>query len=378
MATIQQVLEALEKIAPQKIAYSEDKVGLQIGDPNASVSKAVISLDHSQAALQYAIQEKTQLLLTHHPFFYGQGLDRLRYDHYESQIVMELIRNNIAHIAAHTNWDCARNGLNDKLAEIMELEDIAPFGSGNPQEKVLVTVNLPKEPKEYLQNMLDAITKVGAGIQGNYDRCACYFQGTDTFQPLEGANPLIGKIGKVEEVEVVQLHMEFERSLLPKVYEAVLAHHPYDEPSYEFICLEPLPSHRVGRVGRLKRPIQFSELLLHVEEKLDTKALAWGNPDKIIKKLAVVGGSGGSEWKDAQASGADALLTGEVKHHIAVEASDRGLGVIAAGHYATEQPGCAFLLDRLKESLPEIEWKLFTPIPGTGGRPLSREYARTN
>jgi putative NIF3 family GTP cyclohydrolase 1 type 2 len=72
----------------------------------------------------------------------------------------------------------------------------------------------------------------------------------------------------------------------------------------------------------------------------------------------------------AQREGADVLITGEVKQHVAVEATESGMGLIAAGHYATEHPGSGALRDRMAEAMPEIEWHLFTPEPGESGRPF--------
>jgi len=44
--------------------------------------------------------------------------------------------------------------------------------------------------------------------------------------------------------------------------------------------------------------------------------------------------------------------------------------MIASGHYATEQPGCAALRDRLQKELPKVEWLLYEPKAGEFGRPL--------
>jgi putative NIF3 family GTP cyclohydrolase 1 type 2 len=67
----------------------------------------------------------------------------------------------------------------------------------------------------------------------------------------------------------------------------------------------------------------------------------------------------------------DILVTGEVKQHVGLEAMESGFSIAAAGHYATEQPGVAWLRDRLAESMPEIGWITFEPAIGTSGRPWS-------
>ena len=82
-----------------------------------------------------------------------------------------------------------------------------------------------------------------------------------------------------------------------------------------------------------------------------------------------MGGAADGEWLAARNEGADVLITGEVRQNIAVEASESGLKIVAAGHYATEHPGCAALRDRLAAKVPVVDWDLFEPAAGLGGRP---------
>lgn len=76
---------------------------------------------------------------------------------------------------------------------------------------------------------------------------------------------------------------------------------------------------------------------------------------RMVKRLAVISGAGGSMFEDALAVGADCLLTGEANHHAAIDAVRLGLSLVAAGHYATEFPVCAAIADRLRAAFPELE-----------------------
>ena len=67
---------------------------------------------------------------------------------------------------------------------------------------------------------------------------------------------------------------------------------------------------------------------------------------RMVKRLAVISGAGGSMFEDALAVGADCLLTGEANHHAAID---------AAGHYATEFPVTAAVAEKLRAALPELE-----------------------
>ena len=76
---------------------------------------------------------------------------------------------------------------------------------------------------------------------------------------------------------------------------------------------------------------------------------------RMVKRLAVISGAGGSLFEDAIAVGADCLLTGEANHHHAIDAKRLGLSLIAAGHYATEFPVTAAVAEKLRAALPELE-----------------------
>ncbi|MER3496266.1 MAG: hypothetical protein C4320_05370, partial [Armatimonadota bacterium] len=72
---------------------------------------------------------------------------------------------------------------------------------------------------------------------------------------------------------------------------------------------------------------------------------------------------------EAQLAGADVLVTGEVRHEAALEASEAGFTLIEAGHYATEAPGIDALQRAMASRFPEVAWHSFVPAPGTAGRP---------
>lgn len=76
--------------------------------------------------------------------------------------------------------------------------------------------------------------------------------------------------------------------------------------------------------------------------------------DHPVLRLAEVSGAGGSYWKEALELGADCLVTGEANHHAACDAKQQGMGLVAAGHWATERPIAAVLAKRLSEAFPDI------------------------
>lgn len=115
--------------------------------------------------------------------------------------------------------------------------------------------------------------------------------------------------------------------------------------------------HFLGRVGLLSAELSAEELASVVKTELNT-TIRYTDGGKSISKVAVCGGSGDSELESAIACGADALISGEVKHHIFIEAAHRGFTLIEAGHHHTEAVVLQPLCDKLKEQFPQIPFEV--------------------
>lgn len=361
---LRDVLDALERIAPTELAAPWDNVGLQIGDPAAPVSRAVVALDRSRDALAFAHETGAELLLTHHPLFFSPP-KRLDLSRGEGRFVAEAIGAGIAVVAAHTNWDNALDGLNDALARALGLADVTTFGSGGEIALGSLVVYTPAGTEEPL---IEAMSDAGAGSLGNYRRCAFISPGVGTFEPLPGAHPTIGEVGRRESVPEVRIKMVLPLSKREAVIRAMKATHPYELVAHSVLPLEGGLSHPMGRIGSLPDPLSPEAFLAHLESTLGARPTAWG-PRREIRRVAVVGGAAGSEWPAALATGADAFVTGEVKQHHALDASEAGLIFVAAGHHATEDPGCARLARSMRAELPAVEWTHYAPERGAAGRP---------
>lgn len=366
MPTVRAVMEAIERIAPKDLAISFDRVGLQVGDPAAAVGRGVVSLDRSRAAVAYAAGEGAQVLVSHHPLIWDP-LKAARADDHVGATLLDLAKAGIALIAAHTNWDCARGGVNDALAEMLGLQGVVPFGMGNDPERLLLVTYVPAANRDAL---VDSLAAAGAGAVGKYERCAFLSSGMGVFTPREGANPHVGQVGAGTEVAEARIEMVVATSDLARVQSALLSAHPYEEPAFSFLPARGKSRLPIGRIGELARPMPLGDFVGFVDSALATRSMAWGDSGRLVRTVAAVGGSAADEWRAAQAAGADALVTGEVPQHVALEASESGFALVQAGHFATEQPGCAALAARLRAELPEVSWSLFEPVPGMAGRPL--------
>ena len=112
------------------------------------------------------------------------------------------------------------------------------------------------------------------------------------------------------------------------------------------------------RVGTLSAPMTAGELAQSIGEALGDAVRVMGNASMMVEKVGMCSGAGADEWPAAAALGAQAFLTGEVKHHIALEAADAGMVMLEAGHHATEEPGIFALADALQNSPLVVQYNL--------------------
>lgn len=112
------------------------------------------------------------------------------------------------------------------------------------------------------------------------------------------------------------------------------------------------------RVGTLPAPMTAGELAKSISKALGDVVRVMGDASAVVEKVGMCSGSGADEWPAAAAMGAQAFLTGEAKHHIALEASDAGVVILEAGHHATEEPGIFALADALQNSELVVEYKV--------------------
>ncbi|MBE5808475.1 MAG: Nif3-like dinuclear metal center hexameric protein [Clostridiales bacterium] len=104
----------------------------------------------------------------------------------------------------------------------------------------------------------------------------------------------------------------------------------------------------LGRIGEMT----LDAFAAHVRGRLGGAVRPYGEPDRRIRNVAVMGGAGGDYAPMARAAGADAFITGECGYHKALDAAAEGLAVLECGHAATEDPAIDMLAAMLKERLP--------------------------
>jgi dinuclear metal center YbgI/SA1388 family protein len=121
--SIKDILDRLEEIAPTVLAEPWDNPGLQVGSYSQEITKIFLSLDPTLKALKSAQRRNAQLLFTHHPLIF-KPLSRLDINMHPGDVIVEAVKSRISVIAAHTNLDTAKGGINDILADLLELQHV--------------------------------------------------------------------------------------------------------------------------------------------------------------------------------------------------------------------------------------------------------------
>ncbi len=350
------IIEWLEEWAPRSLAMEGDRLGLLVGEPSADVENVLVSLEVTAEVVEEAVDRDVQLIVSHHPLF-RDPLPHLRSDIYPGSILTRLIQKGINAYAAHTNLDAAPGGVNDVLARRLGLQDVEVLYPTHQEKSYKVVVFVPLG---YEDRVRQAMSEAGAGRIGNYVECSFQIEGTGTFKPLPGAQPFSGEVGKLEKAQEFRLEMVVPAHKLPQVLEAMVNAHPYEEVAYDVYPLWTKGgSIGLGRVGRLKEPRPLGVFAEGVKELLGLKAVrVTGDLQKPVSRIALCGGSGMRLLRRALEVGADVYLTGDVKHHEALEAKAFGISLIDAGHHATERLVVPVIADYLEKRSQEAGQKL--------------------
>jgi dinuclear metal center YbgI/SA1388 family protein len=357
MTTVADVTSWLEQFAPSRLAEPWDNVGLLWGDPLTVVERVMTCLTVTPATAAEAIREQAALIVSHHPILFRET-KRIRADVPETAHLWQLARAGMAIASPHTAFDNTRDGINDILCRRLGLAEVAPLrpvatGAGFVPQSFKIVVFTPEPERDAVSS---AAFSAGAGRIGAYEECSFAIPGVGTFFGTGDANPTVGERGRRETVHELRLEFVCPPPMLNAVLASIRAHHSYEEPAIDVYSLydskpddfQPTGS---GRIGHLLNHSTLDEFGRSVGRVLGNVSVAIvGEPSRRVQRVAVACGAGDDFLKDAARSGADVLLTGEARFHRALEAEATGIGLITAGHYATERLGVEELARRIASS----------------------------
>lgn len=244
MPTVRDIEQALFDLAPKDLAMSWDNVGQLLGDPELEVSRVLVALDITEAVAGEALEKGCQLIVSHHPVMNCKWLpvQTVRSDTPQGRLLLKLLRNGVSAVCMHTNLDIAEGGVNDRLAQVLELIDPGPLG----------------DP--------------------------------------------------------------------------------------EGLC----------RMGALAEPMALPDFARFVRKALHANGVRFADAGKPVSKVAVGGGACGDYEDFAIAAGCDTFVTSDLTYHAFLDAKGKGINLIDAGHFPTEDPVCEKLISYLTARFPEL------------------------
>lgn len=253
MTKIKEIITKFEGFAPSQIAENGDPIGLQLGNIDEQTKRILVTLDVRPETVQEAIEKNCDFIFAHHPAMFVP-VKKFDLNNPQNKMYAEILKNNITVYGAHTNLDNANGGMNDWLADKLQLINTEPL--------------LPKQQ---------------------------YPNSTETYG--------------------------------------------------------------MGRVGILKEEMSALEFAKYCKKVFNLKGarLITAASDKNIKKVAILGGSGGRFYTDALRKGADAYVTGDISYHTGHDIVASGLTAVDVGHHV-EEICIGKLADLFEKWVSEEQW----------------------
>lgn len=337
MPALEEVLSRFHQWYPPSTSLDWDAVGLVWGDPAQPVRRIMLAVDPVLPVAHEAASWGADLLLVHHPLFL-RPVHGFPATTPKGRTLAALVSAGCALLTAHTNADQAGDGVSEALAHRLGLSDLSPLVPAGAAPMDVLVVYVPASDAERLREVLAA---AGAGAIGAYDRCSFTSAGDGRFRPLEGSDPAIGRHGETEVVAEERIEVVLAPGSRARVVRAMREAHPYEEPAYHVLQAQDpgLSSTGLGRVGTVEE-MSLGSFARLVAERLPVTASGVrvaGDPDRPVRRVAVLGGAGDSLLDRVAGEDVDVYLTSDLRHHPASEFVEReGPALVDVPHWAAE------------------------------------------
>jgi len=323
---VQHISTFLNEWAPPETKLDYDNVGLLIGDSSQSVHKILTCLDVTHEVVEEAREKKCELIVSHHPLIFN-GLDRINPSTEKGKIIYNLIKNDIAVIAAHTNLDAALDGVSFALAEKLELHNLKFLDKTYPVSRKLELTTARADSDDVLK-LLNYYSAEEAHV-----------------------HDVVGRKGSQKTYEAI-----IDSNNLPGLKKELQKNGLLDEGNMQVMNLASASDNvGMGVIGFYRNQgLTQQDFLALVGKRLNLKAIRFSGQTDYVKKVAVCGGAGVSLAGKAIAEGAQALVTADIKYHDYFTDTENFL-LIDVGHYESEIPVVARMQKELNEAFEEIQ-----------------------
>lgn len=338
----------MEYLSPSELSSPETPFGIQIGDPAAPVTAAIVAPMVSANAIGIAETRSDALLITAAPLI-THPLTAIRSDDPVGERIVRLIEKRVGLLVLPSSIAAAPGGLDDALAARLGLAGTSALRQTACESLFKIGVYVPPEAAD---SLLFAASEAGAGYIGNYSHCSFQSPGTGTFLPEDGATPTIGTVGTLERVNEVRLEMIVPQRELQGALAAILDAHPYEEVAYDVIALRnPGAPYGRGRVGDLPLPVHIDTILSQIQDALPGVSIRCSHqPSSPISRLAVTSGMSDGLTREAVRSGAGAFIVGVASPEDLLISGSGAIVLIEIGFAASVGPGLERLCDQLSRT----------------------------
>ena len=351
---LKEIISFFDKLAPFSYQEPYDNSGLQTGNTEMEINAGLICLDVTEEVLDEAIKLKVNLIISHHPLIF-KGIKSLTGSNSTEKIIIRALKGDIAILSVHTNFDLIAGGVNLKICEKIELQNLRVL---DPLKNNLIKLVF-FVPSDHAEEVRKKIFEAGAGVIGKYDMCSFNTTGDGSFRACEGADPFVGEKDKLHIEKEIRVETILPIALVDQVTKVLLNAHPYEEVAYD---LYPLSNYFQGAgggmTGELAVAMDEMEFLGLLKEKFKVSCIRHTSLlNRKIRKVSVCGGSGSFLLSKAIASGADVFISGDLKYHQFFEAEHKIL-IADIGHYESEQFTKELFYELLIKNYPKFAFYL--------------------
>lgn len=168
------IIGHLEKWIKPTLIDDWDNTGFQLGDKDQKVDKVLLALDVDREVVDRAIEGKFDMIITHHPLLF-KGVNEILAGDYKGDMLLDLIKNDILVYNAHSNLDLTKGGVNDVLAEKLELRQLRDLNIVFSDEEYDYGYgrvgNIRKTPvRDYLDLIKSALETENIIVYGDLDQ----------------------------------------------------------------------------------------------------------------------------------------------------------------------------------------------------------------
>lgn len=157
-----------------------------------------------------------------------------------------------------------------------------------------------------------------------------------------------------EDMALYAMHTNFD--VMGMAAEAAEELHLLNPDVLEVTYEDSISHEGLGRIGELPEHMTLRECAQYVKDVFRIPQVrVYGDPESAVVMTAILPGSGKDEVDIALEKGADVLITGDITHHVGLDATEKGIALIDAGHYGVEKMFVSYMKDYLAREMPQLK-----------------------